>query len=111
MSDPYHDYWVVYVPYCSSDLWSGTNQASPSTAGYHFLGAEIVAAVLQDLILHHNLLDASKVVLSGCSAGAAGVALNCDRVKDKLPDADFRCVAGNSKKLSSYVKIKFSYPP
>ena len=103
MSDPYHDYWVVFVPYCSSDLWSGTNQASPSTAGYHFLGAEIVAAVLQDLILHHDLLDASKVVLSGCSAGAAGVALNCDRVKDKLPDADFRCVAGNNKKLCSKV--------
>jgi len=91
--DPYHDYWVVYVHYCSSDLWSGTSTASTATGGYNFLGRKIVESVIQDLTDNHNLLTATKVVLSGCSAGAAGVSFNCDDVAAKLPNADFRCVA------------------
>ena len=94
--DPYHDYWVVYVHYCSSDLWSGTNTASTATGGYNFLGRKIVESVIQDLTDNHNLLTATKVVLSGCSAGAAGVSFNCDDVAAKLPNADFRCVAGQA---------------
>jgi len=92
-ADPYRDYWLVYVHYCSSDFWSGTASASEATAGYNFLGRHIVEAVVQDLTDNYNLLAATTVVLTGCSAGAAGVALNCDEVASKVPDADFRCVA------------------
>ena len=93
-ADAYRDYWVVYVHYCSSDLWSGTNSASSETAGYNFHGKDIVAAVIKDLTDNHNLLGANKVVFTGCSAGAVGVSFNCDDVAAKLPNADFRCVAG-----------------
>ena len=86
----------MYVHYCSSDLWSGTKTASTATGGYNFLGKKIVESVIQDLTDNHNLLTATKVVLSGCSAGAAGVSFNCDEVAAKLPNADFRCVAGQT---------------
>ena len=103
-ADPYSDYWLVYVHYCSSDFWSGTASASEATAGYNFLGRHIVGAVVQDLSDNYNLLAATTVVLTGCSAGAAGVALNCDEVASKVPDADFRCVAGFLKNSSFYAK-------
>jgi len=92
-SAAYGDYWMVYVHYCSSDLWSGTNPASSSTGGYNFQGKNIVDSIIKDLSDNHNLLTATKVVLTGCSAGAAGVAFNCDDVAAKMPNADFRCVA------------------
>ena len=85
---------MVYVHYCSSDLWSGTNAASSSTGGYNFQGKNIVDSIIQDLSDNHNLLTATKVVLTGCSAGAAGVSFNCDDLAAKMPNADFRCVAG-----------------
>ena len=89
----------MYVPYCSSDLWSGTASSSEASTGYNFLGRHIVEAVVQDLTDNYNLLAATTVVLTGCSAGAAGVALNCDEVASKVPDADFRCVAGFSEEF------------
>ena len=92
---------MVYVHYCSSDLWSGTNPASSSTGGYNFQGKNIVDSVIQDLSDNHNLLAATKVVLTGCSAGAAGVSFNCDDLAAKMPNADFRCVAGQSWIFSS----------
>jgi len=92
-ANAYKDYWTVYVHYCSSDLWSGTRSASQATAGFNFHGKNIVEAVVQDLIDNSNLLAATKVVLTGCSAGAAGVTFNCDDVAARLPNADFRCVA------------------
>merc|ERR1719153_1719712 len=91
--NPYGDYWMVYVHYCSSDLWSGTNAASSSTWGYNFQGKNIVDSIIQDLSDNHNLLTATKVVLTGCSAGTAGVSFNCDDLAAKMPNADFRCVA------------------
>ena len=62
--------------------------------GYNFQGKNIVDSVIQDLTDNHNLLTATKVVLTGCSAGAAGVAFNCDDLAAKIPSADLRCVAG-----------------
>ena len=40
----------VYVPYCSSDLYSGTASASSETGNRIFHGKHIVKAVLDDLI-------------------------------------------------------------
>jgi len=91
--DPYADYWMVYVHYCSSDLWAGTKSASQATGGYHFLGKYIIEAVIEDLTSNYNLQNANTVVFTGCSAGAVGVTLNCDDIGAKLPSADFRCVA------------------
>ncbi|MFN4183038.1 MAG: pectin acetylesterase-family hydrolase, partial [bacterium] len=68
----------VYVHYCSSDLWSGDREATRESGGWHFRGARIVRAVIDDLInpaitSSPNLADATEVLFSGGSAGGVGV--------------------------------------
>ena len=42
----FHDALRVFVPYCSSDVWTGTREAGEDTAGRHFMGKHIVRAVI-----------------------------------------------------------------
>ncbi|KAF6031931.1 NOTUM [Bugula neritina] len=70
---------IVYVPYCSSDAWSGNNTKN----GLHFMGANIVDEVIKDLY-RHGLKSGEKLFFAGSSAGATGVLLNIDRVADRL---------------------------
>ncbi|XP_048512534.1 palmitoleoyl-protein carboxylesterase NOTUM isoform X2 [Athalia rosae] len=68
----------VFVPYCTSDSWSGT-RSTPSDM-FSFMGAEIVAQVVRDLI-PLGLENASSLLFAGSSAGATGVMLNLDHVQ------------------------------
>ena len=84
------DWNHVEVMYCSSDLWSGTADGLVEGENWHFYGHYIVQAVIEDLknpevISTPTLADAEQVVFSGSSAGAAGAALNLDRVASLLP--------------------------
>ncbi|XP_038048060.1 palmitoleoyl-protein carboxylesterase notum1'-like isoform X1 [Patiria miniata] len=76
---------VVYVPYCSSDVWSGTASASDSD-GYAFMGALILNEVFEEL-LGVGLMDARQIVFAGSSAGGTGVLLNLDRITSMLEEA------------------------
>lgn len=85
----------IYVHYCSSDLWSGDREAAPESGGWHFRGARIVRAVIEDLMNplitpSPNLADATEVLFSGGSAGGAGVMANLDWVASQLPRATVR---------------------
>ena len=51
----------VYVPYCSSDLHSGTRNASLQTNGRVFYGKYIIEAVIDDLIANSWIKQAEKV--------------------------------------------------
>jgi len=95
---PFHDAAKVFVHYCSSDLYTGTREASEETGNYIFHGRYIVQAVVEDIIMHApNLKNLKQLVLMGESAGAYGVGFNCDLVADRfheeMPDLDVRCVA------------------
>lgn len=96
-SDQYSEYWQVFIHYCSSDLWSGTRAASSATFGNNFQGRNIFDAVLTDLIENFDLLSATELVLSGCSAGASGVLYSCDHLAGRLAGSaagsGLRCVA------------------
>ena len=88
----------VVVHYCSSDLYTGTREASEDTGNYFFHGRFIVQAVVEDIIMHApNLANLQQLVLMGESAGGYGVGFNCDLVADRfhqeLPGLDVRCVA------------------
>nr|CAG4650015.1 EOG090X02ZJ [Sida crystallina] len=72
----------VYVPYCSSDSWSGASPAG-TTSRFAFMGSVIVQEVLRDL-LAQGLTNASKLMLTGSSAGGIGVLLNLDRATEFL---------------------------
>ncbi|XP_014842076.1 PREDICTED: palmitoleoyl-protein carboxylesterase notum1a-like [Poecilia mexicana] len=81
---------MVFIPYCSSDVWSG---ATPKTehSDYAFMGSLIIKEVVKELLTKG--LDKAKVLLlAGSSAGGTGVLLNVDRVAEQLQAASHRGV-------------------
>ncbi|MEW5986280.1 MAG: pectin acetylesterase-family hydrolase [Chloroflexota bacterium] len=82
----------IYVPYCSSDGWSGDRAASSATNGMAFRGRRIVQGVIAQLknstlTPSPNLNDATSVLFTGTSAGGAGVLVNLDWVTTQVPQA------------------------
>lgn len=88
-AQPFADYNLVWVPYCTGDVHSGDNVAT-YTSG------------MQQKVIHHkgraNLMafmkrlgatfgDSEKIVFSGSSAGGFGVAINYDLVRPYFPKA------------------------
>ncbi|KAL7404950.1 hypothetical protein ABVT39_021548 [Epinephelus coioides] len=89
-----------FIPYCSSDVWSGTGPAptppprprqgrekerdrNTNTTEYTFMGTLIIREVIKDLI-PKGIKQAKVVMLSGTSAGGTGVLLNIERVASQL---------------------------
>ena len=98
--NPFADYSVVYVPYCTGDLHLGTavHDYGPSASG-------------TDVVVHHNgfvngsaalaklvelFPDASEVVVTGESAGSAPTPLYAGLLSDELPDARITVIADGS---------------
>lgn len=84
-------YWYnanhVFVPYCSSDSWSGARSKPESRDGFRFMGSLIVRQVMADLIplgLGHP--QGADLLMAGSSAGGLGVMLNLDKVRTFLQD-------------------------
>ncbi len=80
----------VYIPYCSSDSHYGDRAAEDESFGYHFKGAKIIQAVIEDLLNNsilgeNNLQNSELVLVSGTSAGGRGVQQNLDRIADQIP--------------------------
>ena len=69
-----HDFYKVYVPYCTSDVYAGTRDAVPDSAGYAFHGKYVVKAVV-DQLLKIEIFQTSipQFVLMGMSAGKASL--------------------------------------
>ena len=86
----------AYVPYCSSDIYTGTRAPSEQSEGLAFYGRHIVMAILADLLENTWLPQAEQLVLMGFSAGAFGTEANCDLVADTLhsvnPDIGVKCI-------------------
>ncbi|XP_073503741.1 palmitoleoyl-protein carboxylesterase notum2-like [Phyllobates terribilis] len=68
---------AVFVPYCSSDVWSGN--ISRSRNDYTFMGSVIIQEVIRELV-PKGIKQAKSVILAGSSAGGTGVLINIDRV-------------------------------
>uniref|UniRef100_A0AAQ4PR91 Notum, palmitoleoyl-protein carboxylesterase n=1 Tax=Gasterosteus aculeatus aculeatus TaxID=481459 RepID=A0AAQ4PR91_GASAC len=73
---------VVFIPYCSSDVWSG-NTPKTNHSDYAFMGSLIIQEVVNEL-LTKGLDNAKVLLLTGSSAGGTGVLLNVDRVAEQL---------------------------
>ncbi|XP_063225651.1 palmitoleoyl-protein carboxylesterase NOTUM isoform X2 [Bacillus rossius redtenbacheri] len=73
----------VFVPYCSSDSWSGSRTRPGGDVRFSFMGAAIVRQVVQDL-LPLGLRNATSLLLAGSSAGGTGVIVNLDPVTELL---------------------------
>lgn len=96
---PFHNFYKVFVPYCSSDVYTGTRNASEETGNYYFHGKFIVEALLEDMLVTvPGIHSIKQFVLTGGSAGAFGVGFNCDFVSEFLQEElgsqlDVRCIA------------------
>ncbi|MEW5986824.1 MAG: pectin acetylesterase-family hydrolase [Chloroflexota bacterium] len=82
----------VFVPFCSSDGWSGDRPASLETDNRHFRGTRIfqaIIAALQDPAVtpSPNLAEATDVLLTGSSSGGNGVMVHLDWLAAELPQA------------------------
>ena len=79
----------VFVPYCSSDSWSGTQRG-----GYNspvaFMGHYILREVVRELADFEQLLFHDELFLAGSSAGATGVLVNLDMVADIVRPAQVK---------------------
>uniref|UniRef100_A0A8C6WVJ9 Uncharacterized protein n=1 Tax=Neogobius melanostomus TaxID=47308 RepID=A0A8C6WVJ9_9GOBI len=88
----WHNANIVFIPYCSSDVWSGTgpapNPLPRPRAEYTFMGSLIIREVIKDLI-PKGIKQAKVVMLAGSSFACpqrwgTGVLLNIDRVASQL---------------------------
>jgi hypothetical protein len=76
ISNPFRDWNMVVVPYCTGDLHSGRTY-SPIT-GMHHVGRTNLEKFLQRLV--PTFADASQVLLTGSSAGGYGAIMNFEMV-------------------------------
>eukprot|EP00042_Codosiga_hollandica_P044109 m.428956 g.428956 ORF g.428956 m.428956 type:complete len:316 (+) comp56712_c0_seq1:319-1266(+) len=81
----------VYVPYCSSDSWSGDSAFNSSASPYVFRGRRIMQFLMTELLQNQGLGNAQTVVITGCSAGARGALFNIDSLCS-LVSTSTRCV-------------------
>ncbi|XP_065215389.1 palmitoleoyl-protein carboxylesterase NOTUM [Planococcus citri] len=73
----------VFVPYCTSDVWSGKRTEPSKSSMFTFMGALIIKQVVKEL-LQMGLKNANSMILAGSSAGGIGVMLNLEPVQRLL---------------------------
>ncbi|KAF5301497.1 hypothetical protein FQR65_LT08800 [Abscondita terminalis] len=69
----------VFVPYCTSDSWSGTRKSRDQL--FSFMGALVVQQVIKDLV-PLGLENSTNLLLAGSSAGGTGVMVNLDPTRE-----------------------------
>ncbi|EUB57035.1 hypothetical protein EGR_08111 [Echinococcus granulosus] len=77
----YHNYNTIFVPYCSSDLWTGKKRER--TGGYYFHGSRILTAVIDDLLRQPEFTRVDKVVFSGSSLWQPRIPRRCRMAQGK----------------------------
>lgn len=93
--NPFADYSVVYVPYCTGDVHLGdtTREYSPELAVEHngYVNGTTALGYLVD-----QFPDAEQVVVVGESAGSIAAAVYAGLASDALPDAQITVFADGS---------------
>jgi hypothetical protein len=93
-SNPLHDWNILFMKYCDGSSFSSmlplavpvTTQFLNATSGealtahVYYRGQRIHDALLDTFVRRHGLLEASDVVVAGCSAGGLSVYLHVDEV-------------------------------
>jgi hypothetical protein len=93
--NPFADYSVVYVPYCTGDahLGSSTTEYAPGLTIHH-QGYVNGTAALEHVAA--NAPGATEVVVAGESAGSVAAPLYAGLASDRLPDARITVLADGS---------------
>lgn len=75
---------AVFVPYCSSDVFSGDREEILQGQTWQFRGRRILKQLFVELMDNFGLAEAKSILFSGCSAGGQAVVVNLDYVADLL---------------------------
>jgi hypothetical protein len=103
--NPFKDWNVLFIPYCSGDLHWGSNSTTysdPNTGSsvrFQHRGFENFLSTMKYLQSESDFQDRSstKILVTGQSAGAYGAIFNFPYIKELFPNADAHVVgdAGN----------------
>jgi hypothetical protein len=91
-ANPFRNWNMVYVPYCTGDLHFGTriNATVPGTPGasdlqqHQFVGHSNMQMIIGRVV--PTFPTASRVVVTGSDAGSVGAALNFSTIQDAFGD-------------------------
>jgi len=83
-------YKIIYVPYCSSDLFMGNHSHLIDNKEVPFKGKIIFQSVFNDTALINEFSQADEIVLGGSSAGAIAIAANLDSLANFNPKDGIR---------------------
>eukprot|EP00438_Fugacium_kawagutii_P028670 Skav214048 [mRNA] locus=scaffold2017:342017:347696:- [translate_table: standard] len=75
----------VYVRYCDGGYYSGEREEPKVVQQRALLGCYITVALFSDMTNKFNFMNATDVVISGCSAGAIRVYAHLDALRAFLP--------------------------
>ncbi|XP_064989192.1 pectin acetylesterase 9-like isoform X11 [Musa acuminata AAA Group] len=89
----FYDWNRVKLRYCDGASFGGDSEFLNSTTTLYFRGQRIWKAIVLDL-LPKGLIQADKVLLSGCSAGGLASFLHCDDLTRFVPEtATVKCIS------------------
>ena len=86
-NNPFADYNLVFVPYCSGDVYAG-DASDVDIAGttYQFKGYNNVTLIFE--FLQQQLGDPAQMVLAGTSAGGWGAGFNYPKARAMFPESE-----------------------
>eukprot|EP00041_Stephanoeca_diplocostata_P030501 m.924511 g.924511 ORF g.924511 m.924511 type:complete len:465 (-) comp23769_c0_seq12:365-1759(-) len=91
ITNPFRTAHHIYVPYCGGDAHSGNRTATFEYFGVNhtlvFAGHTTIMATVATLLEEFGMVNATRVLVSGDSAGGLGAYLNIDFITDALADA------------------------
>ena len=100
-TNPFREWNIVYVPYCSGDIFAGNNPVPQTIFGVPkvFLGYVNMGEFLNRIV--PTFPDVSMVVLTGSSAGGFGAAYNYDRTQAAFGDVPVHLLNDSGPIMSS----------
>ncbi|XBI69320.1 hypothetical protein VPH35_048403 [Triticum aestivum] len=94
LNPDFYNWNRVYVRYCDGGSFSGDAEGqAPDGSTLYFRGLRIYEAVIAE-VMEKGLANATKVLLTGCSAGALATMLHCDDFSAKFAqEVSVKCLA------------------
>jgi hypothetical protein len=81
----------IDVPYCTSDLFSGTSGPTGGKTNFSFQGKAVLAAIVDDLFNHYGFgATGQRALLAGVSAGGVSVLTSLGGLQYSVPNVQLR---------------------
>ena len=112
-----NDYSIIYLPYCTSDVFSGAHNRTIDGHKIYFHGRIIVEAILEKF--EKEFKQADDLIIGGSSAGSISVGINLKKIYEiGNPNTRFihdgywldKTEIAPRKKLSNNKKVQYIMP-